>query len=40
MKTSKYTALCNYAVTAVVRQHNIWQRDTLAIRILNKEMAA
>jgi len=40
MKASNEAALSNYEVTAVDRQHNIWQRDPLAIRIINKEMAA
>ena len=40
MKASNEAALSNYAVTAVHRQHNIWKRDPLAIRIFNKEMAA
>ena len=40
LKALKDAALSNHAVTAVDRQHNIWQRDPLAIRILNKEMAA
>ena len=40
MKASNDRSLSNYAVTAVDRQHNIWQRDPLAIRILSEEMAA
>ena len=40
MKASNDAALSNYAVTAIDRQHQIWQRDPLATRILNKEMAA
>lgn len=39
MKASNDGSLSNYAVTAVDGQHNIWQRDPLAIRILSKEMA-
>ena len=40
IKASNDGSLSNYAITAVDRQHNIWQRDPLAIQILNKEMAA
>jgi len=40
MKAANDAALKNYAVSAVDRQHNIWLRDPLAIRIANREMAA
>ena len=31
-------ALKNYLVSATDRQHNIWLRDPLAIRVFNLEM--
>ena len=40
MKVTNDPALKNYAVTAVDREYNIWLRDPLAIRIINKEMAS
>ncbi len=40
MKAANDAALKNYAVTAIDREYNSWLRDPLAIRILNKEMAA
>ena len=40
MKVANDAALKNYAVTAADRQYNIWLRDPLAIRIVNREMAA
>ena len=40
MKANNDKALKNYSVTARDRQFNIWQRDPLAIKIFNREMAA
>ena len=40
MKANKDPELKNYQVKTWDRQHNIWQRDPLAIKIFNKEMAA
>ena len=40
LKAANDPALKNNAVTAIDREYNIWLRDPLAIRILNKEMAA
>ncbi len=40
MKAANDPALKNYAVTAIDREYNSWLRNPLAIRILNKEMAA
>ncbi len=40
MNAANDPALKNYAVTAIDREYNIWLREPLAIRILNKEMAA
>ena len=40
MKAANDPALKNYLVTATDRQHNIWLRDPLAIKIFNLEMLA
>jgi REP element-mobilizing transposase RayT len=40
MKAHNDVELKNYAVKASDREHNIWLRDPLAIKIFNKEMAA
>ena len=40
MKASNVASLKNYAVTATDRQHNIWLRDPLAIKVFSREMAA
>ena len=39
MKATNDTTLKNYAVTAIDRQYNIWQRDPLAILVFSREMA-
>ncbi len=39
MKTAGDISLKNYIVSASDRQHNIWQRDPLAIYVFNLEMA-
>ncbi len=38
MKAANDVALKNYLVAATDRQHNIWLRDPLAIKIFNLEM--
>jgi len=40
MKQMKDMALKNYVVTATDRQHNIWLRDPLAIKVFSRHMAA
>ena len=40
IKKMKDSALQNYAVTATDRQHNIWLRDPLVVKIFSREMAA
>jgi hypothetical protein len=40
MKQLKDIALKNYAVTATDRQHNIWLRDPLAVKVFSRDMAA
>ena len=39
MMKNKDEALKNYEVVARDRQHNIWLRDPLAIKVFNREMA-
>ena len=39
MKSNNNAALKNYEVPARDRQHNIWLRDPLAIKVINREMA-
>ena len=38
MKVEKDASLENYLAAATDRQHNIWLRDPLAIKIFNLEM--
>ena len=38
MRAENAAALKNYIVVATDRQHNIWLRDPLAIKIFNLEM--
>jgi len=40
MKENNDAAVKNYEVAARDRQYNIWQRDRLAIKIFNREVAA
>ncbi|MEO6233333.1 MAG: hypothetical protein ABIP10_24615 [Ferruginibacter sp.] len=40
MKAVNEAPLKNYLVTATDRQHNIWLRDPLAIRIFSLEILA
>ena len=40
MKENNDAAVKNYEVAARDRQYNIWQRDPLAIKIFNREVAA
>ncbi len=39
MQKQQDKELEKYAVNAIDRQHNIWQRDPLAIRVFRREMA-
>lgn len=40
LETNKAISLQKYSVSQIDREYSIWQRDPIAIKIFNKEMAA